>query len=91
MAKQETRIKHQRTIDSNQKVTDNGDWVIMSDGSRFRRTVLPSFAEPTKLQEEPQDAIEDFDAMQTDKKQSPTKRAPQGVTCGIVFKDTKHI
>ena len=35
----------------------------MSDGSRFQKTVLPSFAEPTKLQEEPQDAIEDFDAM----------------------------
>jgi|TARA_A100001011_G_C14305485_1_gene842892 hypothetical protein len=30
-AKKETKIKHQSTFDSNQKVTDDGSWVIMSD------------------------------------------------------------
>ena len=41
MAKEETKIKHHKTFNSDQKVTDDGSWVIMSDGSRFKRTVLP--------------------------------------------------
>ena len=41
MAKEETKIKHHKTFNSDQKVTDDRSWVIMSDGSRFKRTVLP--------------------------------------------------
>ena len=42
MAKKKDETKYEKTFDGNQRVTRDGASVIMSDGTRFKRTVLPS-------------------------------------------------
>ena len=68
MTKKVIKDEYKQTFDSNQKVSGDGSTVIMSNGARFKRTVLPSAAAPPKIQEELQDALADFDAMRTEEK-----------------------
>lgn len=42
MPKKNEETQYKKTFDGNQRVTGDGKAVIMSDGSRFKRTVLPS-------------------------------------------------
>ena len=42
MPKKKDEIKYEKTFDGNQRITGDGKTVIMSDGTCFKRTVLPS-------------------------------------------------
>ena len=65
MTKKETEIKHKKTFNSTQKVSPDGTYVTMADGTRFRRTVIPSVASPKKAEEDLEKAFEEMDQMRT--------------------------
>ena len=65
MPKKEIEIKHKKTFNSTQKVSPDGSFVTMDDGTRFIRTVLPSVATPKKVEEDLEDAFKEMDQMRT--------------------------
>ena len=65
MPKKETEIKHKKTFNSTQKVSPDGSFVTMDDGTRFRRTVLPSVATPKKVEEDLEEAFKEMEQMRT--------------------------
>ena len=65
MPKKETEIKHKKTFNSTQKVSPDGSYVTMDDGTRFCRTVIPSVASPKKAEEDLEQAFEEMDAIRT--------------------------
>ena len=65
MPKKETEIKHKKTFNSAQKVSPDGTYVTMDDGTRFKRTVIPSVASPKKAEEDLEKAFEEMDQMRT--------------------------
>ena len=62
MAKKKAEIKYEKTFDSNQRVTGDGKSVIMSDGTRFRRTVLPSPMQARAAKAEEDALLDELDA-----------------------------
>ena len=55
------KSKHQKTFATDgQRVCASGNWIYMQDGSRFKRTVLPSVATGDQLKDTPDEI--DLDA-----------------------------
>ena len=61
MAKKKDKIKYEKTFDGNQRITGDGKAVIMSDGTRFKRTVLPSPMQARAAKAEEDQLLEELD------------------------------
>ena len=61
MAKKERKTFHDRSYSTQgQKVSKDGEWILMSDGMRFKRTTLPSAATSNgALQEDVLDGLDE--------------------------------
>lgn len=62
MARKKDEIKYEKTFDGNQRVTGDGKAVIMSDGTRFRRTVLPSPMQARAAKAEEDNLLDELNA-----------------------------
>jgi len=63
MPKKETETKHKKTFNSTQRVSADGLFIMMDDGTRFKRTVLPSVAAPKKVEVDLEEAFKEMDQM----------------------------
>ena len=62
MPKKKEETQYTKTFDGNQRVTGDGKTVIMSDGTRFIRTVLPSPMQARAVQAEAEELLEELNA-----------------------------
>ena len=61
VAKKKDETKYKKTFDGNQRITGDGKAVIMSDGTRFKRTVLLSPMQERAIKAEEEALLDELD------------------------------
>ena len=61
MPKKKEETQYTKTFDGNQRVTGDGKTVIMSDGTRFKRSVLPSPMQKRVLNAEAEQLLDELE------------------------------